>query len=500
MTPAFELRLREVALDTYRERVVVIHRQCPVFSVEGFQALARLDVRAGEGRLSAVLVIADDTSLVERHEVGLSAGCLRALGASVGDTVEVWPSAPIRSLGAVRRKIAGEVLSADDFMDIVAEIVAGQYSRTELAAFVVACGMDGLDREEVVHLTRAMAAHGKRLEWDREPVVDKHCIGGIPGNRTSMIVVPIVAAHGLCMPKTSSRAITSPAGTADTMECLARVDLDLDELRRVIRELGACIVWGGAMDLSPADDILISVERPLALDAEGQMVASILSKKVSAGSSHVLLDVPVGPTAKVRSRGRGQALRRLFRYVAGRMGVQLEVTLTDGAQPVGRGVGPALEARDVLQVLRGHPDAPPDLREKALALAGRVLEFDDDVPWGEGQDLARSILESRRAADAMEAIRDAQGRREPPEPGQLVHELRAPRDGTLLSFDNYAIARIARLAGAPLVRGAGVDILARCGDQVAAGTPVLRIHAERDVDLQFAIEYGERHPSTVVVG
>ncbi len=500
MTPSFELRLRAVALDTYRERVVVVHRHCPVFSVEGFQSLARLDVRAAGRRLSAVLVIADDTALVQPEEIGLSPASLAVLGAQVGDPVEVWPSTPIRSLGAVRRKIAGEVLSASDFMDIVGEIVAGQYSRTELAAFVVACGMDGLDREEVVHLTHAMASHGKSLSWDRAPVVDKHCIGGIPGNRTSMIVVPIVAAHGLCMPKTSSRAITSPAGTADTMECLARVDLDLDTMRRVIQQQNACIVWGGAMNLSPADDILISVERPLALDAEGQMVASILSKKVSAGSSHVLLDIPVGPTAKVRTRQRAQALRRLFRYVAGRMGLTLEVTLTDGTQPVGRGVGPALEARDVLQVLACDGHAPPDLREKALALAGRVLEFDPDVDWGDGYDLARSILESGRASASMDALRDAQGRREPPAPAALMHEICAPRDGVIRALDNYAVARIARLAGAPLVRSAGVDVLVRSGDRVTAGEPVLRIHAERGVDLQFAVEYGEGHPDAVVVG
>jgi thymidine phosphorylase len=496
---SLDLRLQRIALDTYRERVVVVHRQCPVFGVEGFQALARVDVRARGHSVTAVLVIADDTALVQPDEIGLSQVALDALEARVGDPAEVWPSRPIRSLGAVRRKIAGEVLSAQDFSDIIEDIVAGQYSKTELAAFVVACGMDGLEREEVVSLTKAMADQGSRLEWERRPVVDKHCIGGIPGNRTSMIVVPIVAAHGLCMPKTSSRAITSPAGTADTMECLARVDLSLDTMREAIRQQGACICWGGGINLSPADDVIISVERPLALDAEGQMVASILSKKLSAGSTHVLLDLPVGPTAKVRTRARAQELRRLFRYVAGHLGLELEVMITDGTQPVGRGVGPALEARDVLQVLRGEPGAPADLREKALVLSGRVLEFDPDVSWGEGYDLARTILDSHRALDAMERIRDLQGRREPPPAGSLVHEHQAPRAGAVRSFDNYAIARIARLAGAPLVRGAGVDLCARCGDTVIEGQPLLRVHAERDVDLAFALEYLHTHPRTVHV-
>ena len=491
------LTFKKIGLDTYRERVVVVHRACPVFRAEGFQALARVQVQSAKTSLAAVLIIADDTSLVAPTEVGLSGASLDKLQAAEGDEARVLPPAPLQSFGAVRRKIAGQTLDEADYRQIIEDIVGGQYGKTELSAFVVACGMDGLDRDETVYLTRAMAEAGRSIHWDRELIVDKHCVGGIPGNRTSMIVVPIVAAHGLWIPKTSSRAITSPAGTADTMECLAKVDLSVEDLRRVVMQEGACICWGGAMDLSPADDIIISVERPLALDAEGQMVASILSKKLSAGSTHVLIDIPIGPTAKVRSRDRAQILRKLFIYVAQHLGLQVDVMFTDGRQPIGRGVGPALEVRDVLQVLSLAPDAPMALQEKALKLAGRVLEFDPEVEWGTGYERARSILESGRARDALERIRDAQGRRTPPEPGEKVHELRAARAGTVTSLDNFAIARIARLAGAPLARGAGVDVLVRLGDGVAAGEPMLRIHAEEPHDLRFAADYLDSHPSTI---
>jgi thymidine phosphorylase len=140
-------------------------------------------------------------------------------------------------------------------------------------------------------------------------VVDKHSIGGIPGNRTTMIVAPIVAAHGLIMPKTSSRAITSPAGTADTMEVLAKVDLSEAEMRSVVERCGACIAWGGHVNLSPADDVIIAVERPLQIDTPEQMVASILSKKMAAGVTHLVLDIPFGPTAKIRSAAYAQRVR-----------------------------------------------------------------------------------------------------------------------------------------------------------------------------------------------
>src|SRR5690606_33404041 len=209
--------------------------------------------------------------------------------------------------------------------------------------------------------------------------------------------------------------ITSPAGTADTMEVLAEVELPLDRMKEIARATHGCLAWGGTADLSPADDILISVERPLGIDSPGQMVASILSKKIAAGVTHLVLDIPVGPTAKVRSMSAAQRLKRLFEYVAARLRLELDAVITDGRQPIGRGIGPVLEARDVMQVLANDPEAPHDLRQKALRLAGRVIEFDPDVRGGDGYRIARDILESGRALAKMNAIIDAQGRRaEPP--------------------------------------------------------------------------------------
>jgi thymidine phosphorylase len=308
-----------------------------------------------------------------------------------------------------------------------------------------------------------------------------------------MLVVPIVAAHGMLIPKTSSRAITSPAGTADTMEVLAQVELPFERLRQIVRDTNGCLAWGGTAGLSPADDILISVERPLGIDSPGQMVASILSKKIAAGSTHLVLDIPVGPTAKVRSMPAGQRLRKLFEYVAAALNLNLDVMITDGSQPIGNGIGPVLEARDVMQVLRNDPAAPADLREKSLRLAGRVIEFDPDVRGGDGWRIARDILESGRALAQMEAIIDAQGRNPTaPALGELTHVVTAAGAGRVDAIDNLLLARIARLAGAPQVRGAGVDLLRKVGDAVAAGQTLYRIHARYPADLAFARELADR--------
>jgi thymidine phosphorylase len=304
-----------------------------------------------------------------------------------------------------------------------------------------------------------------------------------------MLVVPIVAAHGMFIPKTSSRAITSPAGTADTMEMLAQVELPPDRLNDIVRTERGCLAWGGTARLAPVDDILIAVERPLSLDSPGQLVASILAKKIAAGASHLLIDIPMGPSAKVRSQADALRLRKLFEFVGDRVGLQLEVMITDGHQPIGRGIGPVLEARDVMQVLENDPDQPRDLREKALQLAARILEFDPDVRGGQGYTLARDILESGRALEKMRAIIDAQGASEiARQPGHLCKKIKAERAASVIAIDNQQMARIARLAGAPMDKGAGVDLYKKVGDPVKRGEALYGIHAEFGADFAFACE------------
>ncbi len=481
------LKVRRVAIDTYRENVAFLNRNCAVYTAEGFQALSKIVVFANGKPIYAVLNVVDDENIVGPGELGLTEQAFDQLGMQEGEAVRIDHAGTPASMEAVRRKINGERLELQDFRDIARDIAGNRYSKMEMAAFLVASGQSGLDREEILSLTRAMTEQGERIDWDEPLVVDKHCIGGLPGNRTSMIIVPIVAAHGMLIPKTSSRAITSPAGTADTMEILANVTLSPRDMHRIVRKERACLAWGGTVNLAPVDDILISVERPLGIDHTGQMVASILSKKIAAGSTHLLIDIPVGPTAKVRHMQQALHARKLFEYIGDRLGVRPEIIITDGSQPVGRGIGPALEARDVMQVLRNDPDAPSDLRQKSLRLAGRILEFDPDVRGGYGYSIARDILDSGRALAKMEAIIQAQGEaRSTPPPAPLVHEVCAESSGVVTHIDNYQIARIARLAGAPMAPSAGVDLLRKLGEPVKRGEPLYRIHAQFGADFDFA--------------
>lgn len=486
------LQVKRVAIDTYKENVAYLHRNCSVYRTEGFQALSKVEVSVGEGkahRVLAVLNVVDDESIASCSELGLSEDAFEQLGIAEGRAVRVAHAEPPPSLDAVHRKIAGDRLELEDFRAIARDIAESRYSKTEMAAFLVGSSQAGLEREEVLYLTRAMVECGERLDWGEPLVADKHCIGGIPGNRTSMLVVPIVAAHGMLIPKTSSRAITSPAGTADTMALLAQVKLTPKRLHQIVRKHRGCLAWGGAARLAPVDDILISVERPLSLDSPGQMVASILAKKLAAGSTHLLIDIPMGPSAKVRHMGEALQLRKLFEFVGDRLGLHLEVVISNGRQPVGRGIGPALELRDVMQVLENDPEAPSDLRQKALWLAGRVLEFDPDVRGGQGYAIARDILDSGRALNKMRAIIQAQGATDTEvEPGRLCHEVKAPSGGFVTAIDNLQMNRIARLAGAPMDKGAGVDLNKKLGDPVKKGEVLYCIHADFPADFRFARE------------
>jgi len=496
-----KLRVRRLGIDTYRENVVYMQKGCRLCKSQGFDVLSKIEVRFGRRSILATLNIIENGMLHE-GELGLSNVAFRRLGAPEGATVMLSHPNPLTSTEFVRRKLDGIALTRGQIFEIVKDIAAYRYSNIELTAFVVACAKRNLSEREIVDLTEAMVANGEKIDWGLPMVLDKHCIGGIPGNRTTMVVVPIVAAYGLPIPKTSSRAITSPSGTADTMEAVTNVRLSLPEMKKLVMEENACIAWGGAISLAPADDIIISVERPLSLDSEGQMIASILSKKKAAGSTHVLLDIPIGPTAKVKNRSDARRLKKLLESVGRKIGLKVLVVYTDGRQPVGRGIGPVLEAVDVLKVLKNDPSAWAelrDLREKSLMLAGTLLEFSGRVAKGQGVGIAARLLEGGQAYEKFMAIARKQGPLKVLTRAGHSRLIRSPRGGRVVSIHNQKMAKVARLAGAPTDPRAGVYLQAKVGDFVKKGTPLFRIDAEHEDELHFALNYVAANDTIVEV-
>jgi thymidine phosphorylase len=494
-----KLHLKRLGIDTYHDFVVYLRADSHVCGSEGFTSHARVTVRAGDRSIVATLNFVTG-DLLSTGEAGLSESAWQKLQVGEGDEISVSHSKPLDSLDHVRAKIFGHRLDDKAFLEILNDVVTGYYSDIHLSSFVTACAARELDIEEVAGLTSAMIRTGKRMSWDYHPIVDKHCVGGLPGNRTTPIIVSIVAACGLRMPKTSSRAITSPAGTADTMETLAPVDLGLPDMRRVVEQEGGCVVWGGAVDLSPADDTLIRIERALDLDSESQLIASVLSKKIAAGSSHVVIDIPVGETAKIRSPDEADSLAKALMAVSGRLGLQCRAVVSDGRQPVGRGIGPALEAFDVLAVLQNEKGAPADLRQRSENLAGALLELGGAASPGEGNQMASTVLASGKAWEKFQAICEAQGgMREPP---VSKHNLpvAAHRSGRVFRVDNRRLARAAKLCGAPDAKAAGLELHVALGQDVEVDQPLFTMHADAPGELAYAHDFINSHPPIYSIG
>ncbi|ALA17767.1 thymidine phosphorylase [Chelatococcus sp. CO-6] len=494
-----KLRATRLRLHTQHQAVVIMRTDCHVCRSEGLASRSQVLVSSGGREVQATLFQIEGDDLLAIDQIALTETTWKILSLDEDAAVTVTHAPTLESLASVRRRIYGNRLDAHAVGSIVRDVAARRYTDVHLAAFLTASAALPLDEQETIDLTGAMVDVGERLLWDSPIVLDKHCIGGLPGNRTTPIVVAIVAANGLVIPKTSSRAITSPAGTADTMETLAPVDLDIATLRRVVEAEGGCIAWGGAMHLSPADDIFVRIERELDVDTEGQLIASVLSKKIAAGSTHVVIDIPVGATAKVRGEASARHLAERISAVAARFGLWATCLLTDGSQPVGRGIGPALEALDVLAVLRSAPDAPDDLRRRAAALAGAALEIGGKAAKGEGAAAALATLADGRAWRKFQAICAAQGGMRTPPRASHIHPLIAPRAGRIVHINNRKLARLAKLAGAPEAKAAGVYLNVSLGQEIDKAEALLDIHAESAGELAYALEYARRSPDIIEV-
>jgi thymidine phosphorylase len=483
-----ELSIRNLGIDTYRENIIYMRSDCHICVSEGFTALTRVVVSNKITSIIATLNVIN-SEILSHGEAGLSIEAINRLNAKEGDTITVSHLQPIPSVRLVRSKMYGKELTQDEFDLIISDITQGLYSNIELAAFITVCSGNNLSLNEIQALTKSMVQSGKKLAWETPLIYDKHCIGGLPGNRTTPIVVSIVAAAGLTIPKTSSRAITSPAGTADTMEVMTNVKVSMSEMQRIVKQEHGCIVWGGSVNLSPADDILISIEKALDIDSEGQMIASVLSKKVAAGSTHVAIDIPVGNTAKVRTEKDALKLKEHFEQVANSIGIKVKCLITDGSQPIGRGIGPALEAMDVLSVLRNEADAPEDLRQRALLIAGELLELSGIAKQDKGIKEAENILANGSAYIKFLNICKAQGRFTEPSYAKYKFDVKADTDGIVIEIDSRRLAKVAKLAGAPKASKAGIIFLSPLQKEINTGDVLFSIYAESQGELNYAIEY-----------
>ncbi len=436
------------------------------------------------------IALVDISEEMKDGEIGLYIETWKKLKVAKGDRRISCSIAPKpESVVYIREKLDGKELDEIRINKIIEDVVHERLSDVELTYFVSGCYVNGLNDDETVALTKAIVKNGGKLEFKNKIVLDKHCIGGVPGNRTTLITVPICAAAGILIPKTSSRAITSPSGTADRMEVLANVVNDAPRLTAIANKIGGFISWGGGVDLAAADDYMIKVRNPLSLDPQGMLLASILAKKHSVSANHVIIDIPYGPDVKVKNQEDAQPLKKRFEKIATMLGMKIKVLLTDGRQPIGNGIGPILECIDCLKVLQNAPDAPKDLIEKSLFIAGEALELVGKAPKGQGKNMAAEILKSGKAYQKLQEMIDLQGRKKVNlVPGKFSFDVKAYKNGTVDYINNKLISRYARMAGAPINAAAGIFVRKFIDAKVKKGDILFTIYAENKTRLETTIE------------
>jgi thymidine phosphorylase len=412
--------------------------------------------------------------------------------------VEILPSEIAESSFILQNQKGCKDYTLKELEKIMSDIVNNLLTEAEIAYFISTMVHCSPSLEEAINLTKAIVNTGNRISWNYKIVADKHCIGGIPGNRTTPIVVSICASLGIIMPKTSSRAIISAAGTADTIESIAPVNLSINDLKKVVKKTNACLVWGGSLGLAPADDKLIRVEKILRVDPEAQLIASILAKKISVGSTHVLIDIPYGEGAKV-SKERGEKLAKLFTIIGGKLGLRIKTILTEGKEPIGNGIGPILEMKDVLRVLK-QDNSPKDLEEKALLLAGNIIEMVGKAKPGKGILKAKEALYSGQAYKKFSEIISAQGgdaKAWLPE-SKFHHTVLSSHSGIIQKINNQNMNYLARIAGCPIDKASGIYIYKHVNQKVEKGEKLVTIFSESKPKLNEAIKFFNKQRPIVI--
>ncbi len=460
----------------------------------GVRPQDRVKVRVADEEPVNAIVETTDTAIQE-DEIGVFFDMQTRFDLSGGESLHVRPSDKPESVRHIKKKMKGKKLSKDEIDRLICDVVDGTLSDVELSAWVTSLEIQGMDMEEIEHLTRSMVRYGETLDFEGDQVFDKHSIGGVPGNKITLLVVPIIASQGLLIPKTSSRAVTGAAGTADVMEVFCPVRLNGEEIKRITRQVGGVMCWGGGVNLAPADDIIIRVEHPLSLDPVSQLLASVMSKKKAVGAQKVVMDLPMGEGTKLKTAEEARKLARMFIELGERLDMQVECAVTYGGQPVGRAVGCALEANEALAALRMQEHAPKSLIEKSTAIAGILLEMGGVVGRGKGKKKADEILASGLAYQKFEEIVIAQGGAVPKGEvaiGKYVEHITAPDGGYISGMTNRALVNIARMAGAPRDYGAGIIVHHKRGDKVEPGEAIMTIHSDSQFNLEQALTLARR--------
>jgi pyrimidine-nucleoside phosphorylase len=429
----------------------------------------------------------------------------------------LWPS-PVRPYELIKSKRNGGRLAPDDIRAFIAAYTTGEVPDYQMSALCMAIFFHGMDAVELSAWTRAMLESGEVVNLADTPgvKVDKHSTGGV-GDKVSLSLAPLAAACGVPVPMISGRGLGHTGGTLDKLESIPgfRVDLSVEEYRRQVREVGACLI-GQTATLVPADKKLYALRDVTAtVDCIPLIASSIMSKKMAEGIDALVLDVKVGSGAFMKTLGDARTLARTMIGIGAEMGRKVTALLTDMEQPLGRAVGNALEVVEAVEMLRGR--APEDYTEVTLALTaemlvlgGRAASIDEAR-----QRLVRAVEDGSAVRKLKELVQAQGGDPRAIDDYALLPQARAtsdvvaPQDGFVTAIDTEAVglAAVALGAGRQRVDGqidpaVGFTLLRKVGEPVKSGEPVVRVHyndptplADVRARLHAAYHFGPQAPA-----
>ena len=462
----------------------------------GIQTKDRISIKTFGKKTKEISTTLDTIKgIIRENELGVSSELRKRLNLRQGQKIDVNFATPPKSLNFIKEKLNGKRLSKKKINSIIEDIVNNSLSESEIALFIAGVFKEGMTTSETINLTKAIYNSGNHLNLKSKNIAEKHSIGGVPGNRTTPIVISICATTGLIIPKTSSKAITSPAGTADTIATVARVEFSVEEVRKILKKTNACMVWGGSLGILPADSKIIKVEKILKIDPKSQLIASIMSKKLSMGTNYILIDIPYGRGSKFNKKD-ALSLKKDFEYFGKYFHKKLKCILTDGSQPIGCGIGPGPEMEDVIRILDPGKRGSKDLEDKSLFLAGELLELTGKAKKNQGRIMAEKILYSGKAFEKFKDIIKAQeGDLGKLKPAKFKRNILSKKSGRIKSLENKKISSLARITGCPLDKSSGLYLWVRRGDKVKKGQKLITIYANSKNRLNEAVKFfkDEKH-------
>jgi len=409
----------------------------------------------------------------------------------VGVCLTEWASI---TTNAIRKKMKWEPITYEETYSIIKDISENKLDETMMTYYVASSYFYPTSDEETYQTAKAMAECGSMFKYPKwEIIADKHCIGWVPGNETTMALIPLIASLWIKIPKNFSKSITSPAATWECVNVLMNINFDKEGIEELVKKVNCCLVRGWGLDLAPADDKLIKVQYPLSMQSKAKVVSSIMAKKYAMWVTHSLIDIPVWPTAKVTSMEEAKDWKQRFEIVGKKLWMKMSVQITQANEVIWNWVWAVLQVREVLRILQQHPDRPKDLEDKIIFLGGKLIENIWLVTGKSAMNLARHQLETGAAWNKMKEIIAAQWGNpdidsESLELWKFTYDVVAEKAWKITWMDLHDVNAVCRRLGCPIIDQAWMYIYKKTWSSVKKGDVIATLYAQDEINLNAWIK------------